>query len=148
MFINHPSRRVVSFDSTFSIFKHSVWSDIISDNRAGIRHDVAVALVFQSGVLFYVFLEVIVIALVTSSPTCQKNTADLRRCSTGEQRKRKEAGTGQQNAWLSSSCYLIRARAPQWCLKHEPHTHLARNLTEVRQGRTRGAQPKWRGHDH
>lgn len=59
---------------------------------------------------------------------------------TGE---RKEVGTGQENAWLSSTHYLIRTIALQ-CLKHELGSHLVHNLTEVWQGRTRGSsQSGW-----
>lgn len=52
--------------------------------------------------------------------------------------ERKETGTEQENAWLSSSHYLIRASALQ-CLKHELHSHLVHNLTEMRQGQTQGS---------
>lgn len=55
------------------------------------------------------------------------------RCSIG-----KEMGTRQENAWLSSSRYLISARALQ-CLKHGLYDHLERSRTEVWQGRTRGS---------
>lgn len=96
------------------------------------------------GTLLSVLLINIVAALLTLSPTCQEILlvlADVRHRK--QQKDKKKEGTELENAWLSTCFYLIRASALQ-CLKHELHSHLVHNLTEVQQGQ----QPKWMDPDH
>ena len=45
----------------------------------------------------------------------------------------KNTGTGQGSGCQSSSSCLISNSTTQQCLKHELHTNLVCNLTEVRQ---------------
>lgn len=96
--------------------------------------------------LWHVFFHSLQLLLLFFRPYhwhVKKNTAGLGWCSTGKQGKEKKWGTGQENAWLSSTHYLIRTIALQ-CLKHELASHLVHNLTEVWQGRTRGSsQSGW-----